>query len=179
MKLKYPCLVLDHDDTTVNSTATVHYPCFVEYMEKYFPHIHLSLEEYFLYNFDPGVIELFTGICGMTWDQMLDEERYWKEYVKHHIPQAYPGIRELMERQKAEGGLVCVVSHSFDFNIRRDYDENGLPEPDLVFGWEQPLSCAAARWSTPRLQDTARSLSRSTASRARSFNACTRAGAGT
>ena len=50
--LKYPCLVLDHDDTTVNSTATVHYPCFVEYMEKFFPDVHLTLEEYFLYNFD-------------------------------------------------------------------------------------------------------------------------------
>ena len=44
-----------------------------------------------------------------------------------------------MERQKAQGGLVCVVSHSFDFNIRRDYAANGLPEPDAVFGWEQPL----------------------------------------
>ena len=55
--LKYPCLVLDHDDTTVNSTATVHYPCFVEYMEKYFPNVHLTLEEYFNYNFDPGVID--------------------------------------------------------------------------------------------------------------------------
>ena len=70
MKLKYPCLVLDHDDTTVNSTATVHYPCFVEYMEKYFPDVHLTLEEYFRYNFEPGVIDLFTKICGMTWEQM-------------------------------------------------------------------------------------------------------------
>ena len=49
--LKYPCLVLDHDDTTVNSTATVHYPSFVEYMEKHFPRVHLTLEKYFLYNF--------------------------------------------------------------------------------------------------------------------------------
>ena len=74
MMLKYPCLVLDHDDTTVNSTATVHYPCFKEYMEKYFPDVHLTLEEYFLYNFDPGVVELFTNICGMTWEQMLPKK---------------------------------------------------------------------------------------------------------
>jgi len=26
-----------------------------------------------------------------------------------------------------------------DRNIRRDYEANGLPAPDLVFGWEQPL----------------------------------------
>ena len=138
MKLKYPCLVLDHDDTTVNSTATVHYPCFVEYMEKYFPDVHLTLEEYFRYNFEPGVIDLFTKICGMTWEQMMDEENYWKEYVKHHVPAAYPGIREILEEQKKRGGKICVVSHSFADYIRGDYRLNGLPEPDLIFGWEQP-----------------------------------------
>ena len=138
LKLKYPCLVLDHDDTTVNSTATVHYPCFVEYMEKYFPDVHLTLEEYFRYNFEPGVIDLFTKICGMTWEQMMDEENYWKEYVKHHVPAAYPGIREILEEQKKRGGKICVVSHSFADYIRRDYRLNGLPEPDLIFGWEQP-----------------------------------------
>ena len=136
MKLRYPCLVLDHDDTTVNSTATVHYPCFVEYMAKYFPNVHLTLEEYFLYNFDPGVIDLFTKICGMTWEQMLDEEVYWKEYVKHHVPKAYPGIREILLEQRKRGGKICVISHSFSDHIRRDYRENNLPEPDLVFGWE-------------------------------------------
>ena len=136
--LKYPCLVLDHDDTTVNSTATVHYPCFVEYMEKYFPDVHLTLEEYFRYNFDPGVVEMFTKICGMTWEQMLDEEAYWKEYVKHHVPKAYPGIREILLEQKKRGGKVCVVSHSFTENILRDYRENNLSEPDMVFGWESP-----------------------------------------
>ena len=136
--LKYPCLVLDHDDTTVNSTATVHYPCFVEYMEKYFPDVHLTLEEYFRYNFDPGVVELFTKICGLTWEQMLEEEEYWKEYVKHHVPKAYPGIREILLEQKKRGGKICVVSHSFTENILRDYRENDLPEPDLIFGWESP-----------------------------------------
>ena len=136
--LKYKCLVLDHDDTTVNSTATVHYPCFVEYMAKYYPQVHMTLEEYFRYNFDPGVVDLFTKICGMTWDQMLDEEAYWKEYVKHHVPKAYPGIREILEEQRRRGGKICVISHSFSEHIRRDYRENNLPEPDLVFGWEYP-----------------------------------------
>lgn len=35
--MTYPCLVLDHDDTVVNSTATVHYPCFAEYTAKFSP----------------------------------------------------------------------------------------------------------------------------------------------
>ena len=34
--LKYPCLVLDHDDTVVQSEATVNYPFFVEYMPHHY-----------------------------------------------------------------------------------------------------------------------------------------------
>ena len=136
--LKYPCLVLDHDDTTVNSTATVHYPAFVAYMKKHHPSGMLSLEDYFLYNFDPGVIEMFTDICGLTGDQLKEEEAFWNEYVQGHVPQAYDGIREILEEQRRRGGKFCVVSHSFSDNIRRDYRENGLPEPDLIFGWESP-----------------------------------------
>ena len=138
MQLKYKCLVLDHDDTVVNSTATVHYPCFVEYMEKYQPQVHLTLEEYFRYNFDPGVVPMFTEICGLTVEEMEHEERYWKEYVRHHVPKAYPGFREILLEQKSRGGLIAVVSHSYSENILRDYRENDLPAPDLVYGWEYP-----------------------------------------
>ena len=155
MKLKYSCLVVDHDDTTVNSTATVHYPCFVEYMAKYFPNVHLTLEEYFLYNFDPGVIDLFTKICGMTWEQMLDEEAYWKKYASSHVPAAYPGIREIMEEQHARGGKVCVISHSFRKYILRDYRENSLPEPDLIFGWEcAPEQRKPSPWPVEQILQT-------------------------
>ena len=138
MSLKYRCLVLDHDDTVVNSTATVHYPCFVEYMEKYQPQVHLTLEEYFRYNFDPGVVPMFLDICGLSRDSLAHEETYWKEYVKYHVPKAYPGIREILEEQRRRGGLITVVSHSFSEYILRDYRENGLPAPDRVFGWEYP-----------------------------------------
>ena len=55
-------------------------------------------------------------------------------------PQAYDGMRELLWRHKEQGGVLCVVSHSYTQNILRDYRENGLPEPDMVFGWESPTS---------------------------------------
>ena len=137
-KLRHACLVLDHDDTVVNSTATVHYPSFVVYMREHFPNMHLTLEEYFNYNFDPGVVAMFTEICGLTVEEMKDEEAFWKEYVRHHIPEAYAGIREILEEQRRRGGKICVVSHSYSQYILRDYEKNGLPEPDLIFGWESP-----------------------------------------
>ena len=69
-------------------------------METYFPQVHMTLEEYFQANFDPGVVPMFTEICGLTTEQMMDEERYWKEYARKHSAKAYPGIREILTEQK-------------------------------------------------------------------------------
>ena len=137
--MRYKCLVFDHDDTVVNSTATIHHPCFEEYLKVYFPGRTCSLENYFIKNFHPGFLPMCYQEYGMTDEDLEVEGEFWKDYVRTRIPVAYPGIREIMERHKAQGGLLCVVSHSFEENIRRDYAANGLPAPDAVFGWEQPL----------------------------------------
>ena len=136
--MKYPCLVMDHDDTVVNSTATVHYPCFAQFTAKYYPNYRCTLEDYFIKNFDPGVVAFFRDEVGMTEDMMRFEQAYWNDYVQGHVPQVYPGMAEILWEQKRRGGALCVVSHSYARNILRDYRENGLPEPDLVFGWEVP-----------------------------------------
>ena len=58
MKKKYKCLVLDHDDTVVNSTASIHYPSFIEYLEDFRPHLvgNYTLESFIVKNFDPGIL---------------------------------------------------------------------------------------------------------------------------
>jgi len=137
--MKYRCLVFDHDDTVVNSTATIHHPCFEAYLQRYYPGRSCTLEDYFIKNFSPGFVPMCREEYGMSDEDLAQEGLFWREWVKDHIPAAYPGIREIMERQRAEGGLLCVISHSYEDNIRRDYAANGLPAPDLVFGWEQPL----------------------------------------
>ena len=136
--MRYKCLVFDHDDTVVNSTATIHWPCFVEYLAERRPGMSCSLENYFIRNFDPGFIAMCREDYGMSDEELQDESEYWQAYVKNHIPSVYPGIREIMEEQRRRGGKICVVSHSFRENILRDYTENGLPEPDLIYGWECP-----------------------------------------
>ena len=136
--LRYPCLVVDHDDTVVNSTATVHYPCFVQYCGEFVPGYHCTLEHYFLKNFDPGVVAFFRDDVGMSDAQMKHEQAYWNAYVQDHVPKVYPGMADILWEQKRRGGLLCVISHSYGPNILRDYRENGLPEPDAVYGWEYP-----------------------------------------
>ena len=136
--MKYPCLVVDHDDTVVNSTATVHYPCFVEYVKQFFPRYSCTLEHYFVKNFDPGVVAFFRDEVGMSDEEMRHEQAWWNEYVQSHVPEAYPGMAEVLWEQRRRGGRICVVSHSYGQNILRDWRANGLPEPDRVYGWELP-----------------------------------------
>lgn len=136
--MRYPCLVLDHDDTVVNSTAVIHYPSFCEYLKLVRPDAQYTLEEYFRKNFDPGIMPLFTDELGFSADELHEEFAFWQEYLRTRIPRAYDGIREILLRHRARGGKIAVVSHSVSGGILRDYAANDLPEPDLVYGWELP-----------------------------------------
>ena len=137
---KYKCLVLDHADTVVDSSASIHFPSFVEYLKIARPHLaeKYTLEEYFEKNFHPGILELFTDEIGLSEDELKEEEAFWREYVKNHIPNAYPGMKEIIADFKAAGGIVIVDSHSLTENIIRDYKANDLPEPDYIYGWDIP-----------------------------------------
>lgn len=136
--LRFPCLVLDHDDTTVDSTRTVNYPQFVEALAYFRPGMSMSLEEYIHYCFDPGFYEMCKQVLHYTPQEMEEHLQRWKDYHKTHHPDFFPGMPELIRRQRAEGGMICVVSHSSDDVINGAYDHAGIPRPDLIFGAEQP-----------------------------------------
>ena len=138
--MKYKCLVLDHDDTVVNSTATIHYPCFIEFLGIYYPHLvkNYTLESYFVKNFHPGVSSLFLDEIGMSEEEFLAEQRYWENYVKSHIPTAFSGLGEIIAEFRRRGGIVAVDSHSLTAYIERDFKHNKLPAPDVIYGWDIP-----------------------------------------
>ena len=138
--MKFKCLVLDHDDTVVNSSASIHYPSFVEYLKIYRPEFadKYTFEEYIIKNFHPGILELFTEELGMSEEELKHEETFWADYVKGHIPTAYDGIREIVTDFRRAGGIVAVDSHSLTRYIERDWARNNLPEPDVIYGWDIP-----------------------------------------
>lgn len=138
--LRYPCLVLDHDDTVVDSTAHVHYPAFLACAQLLRPgQVSMTLEEYFRMNCDPGLGAYYKDVLGLSADELAFETQFWLDYVASHAPEVYPGMDDVIRAQKRRGGWVCVVSHSRRENILRDYAISALPEPDLVYGSELPL----------------------------------------
>ena len=138
MMPKYRCLVLDHEDTVVQSMKTLSYPFWCMELELFRPGITQSLEDYILECHNRGFASLCRDCFHFTDEELKKEHEMWMEYIMTHTPDPYPGIAEIIHRQKAEGGMICVVSHSHADNILRDYRTHFGLEPDAVYGWELP-----------------------------------------
>lgn len=136
--LKYPCLILDHDDTVVQSEATINYPFFVYILDQFRPGTTITLEEYVEGCCHLGFAEMCRQWYGFTDQELVDEYKGWQEYIVDHIPAPFPGIERIIRRQKEEGGMICVVSHSSDRNILRDYRQHFGIEPDAIYSWDLP-----------------------------------------
>ena len=136
--MRYKCLVLDHDDTVVASEESINYPCFIENLNVFRPGEFMQRDEFTYWCFTHGFDGLMREKYHFTDQEMDDEFRMWLDYARSRIPPAYPGIREIVLRQKSLGGLVCVSSHSSRENILRDYTTHFGIEPDEIYSWDMP-----------------------------------------
>ncbi len=136
--LKFPCLVLDHDDTVVQTEKAIGYPYFREFIERVRPGKTLSVGEYVR---DCNNM-VFADMCRARW-QLTEEELWeeytgWKAYSRTHIPPLCDGIEGVIRRQKQAGGLVCVSSLSTHEIIARDYMHHLGFMPDAVYDYDLP-----------------------------------------
>ena len=136
--LKYRCLVLDHDDTVVQSEKTLGFPYFKEFMSKIRPDVELTLEDYVKGCHEQPFVDMCRSKWQFTEEELQAEWDGWKEYILTHIPAAYEGMDRVIHRQKESGGLVCVVSLSGAQSITRDYQHHFGIVPDVIYGWDLP-----------------------------------------
>lgn len=136
--MRYACLVLDHDDTLVKSTPEIHYPAFVETLRTLRPDAPaLTLAQFITYCFDPGFLPLCRDVYRFTDAQMEVEQEIWRRHTRK-VPDCHEGFDPFLTRFRQKGGRVCVVSHSEERVILRDYRIHLGFEPDMIFGWELP-----------------------------------------
>ena len=136
--LKFPCLVLDHDETVVQSEKTIGYPCFCQTLSRLRPEQAITLQEYVQGCHELGFVEMCKQWFHFTEAEMQQEYNDWMDYVKIHIPDPFPGIEKIIHKQRAEGGLICVVSHSSTRNITRDYQVHFGMLPDAIYSCDDP-----------------------------------------
>jgi phosphoglycolate phosphatase/pyrophosphatase PpaX len=142
--LRYRCLILDHDDTAVNSSATIHHPAHLESMRELRPdRAPLSLDDWFRKNFEPGIMAFLRDEIGLSEAELVEEHAIWRRYTTSITPRFYHGFLEVLARYREAGGLITVVSHSEADVILGHY---GALQPDAVYGWDDD---AARRKPSP------------------------------
>lgn len=134
--LRYPCLVLDHDDTVVQTLKTLSYPFFCLELNQFRPGASMTLSEYVTQCYRLGFADMCRECFQFTDEEMALEHKQWMEYIMENIPASFPGIERIIRRQKEEGGILCVVSHSNSDNISRDYRVHFGIQPDAIYGWD-------------------------------------------
>lgn len=136
--LRYPCLILDHDDTVVLSEEAINYPSFVLTLERFRPGQQFSRKEYTQWCFSPGFLPLCLERFSFTKDEMDEEYLMWQQYAREHIAPICEGMDRIIKRQISEGGRVCVVSHSTKAIITRDYRHYLGFVPEDIYSWDDP-----------------------------------------
>ena len=71
--LKYPCLVLDHDETVVQSEKTIGYPCFCHTLSRLRPEQSITVEEYVRGCHDLGFVDMCRKVYGFSEEELLEE----------------------------------------------------------------------------------------------------------
>ena len=136
--LKYPCLVLYHDDTVVQTLKTLSYPFWCLELEQFRPGTTMTIHDYVRECHRLGFADMCREIFQFTDAELKKEHVQWMGYIMENIPEIFPGIERIVHRQKAEGGMLFVVSHSHEDNILRDYLHHFGIRPDGIYGWERP-----------------------------------------
>ncbi len=136
--MKYRCLILDHDDTAVNSTPYLHYPAHIEVMKELRPEESpVSLENWMLKNFSPGIMEYMVNELLLTPEEVIREYEIWQKYIADKQADFFPGFIDLLKDYHNAGGILTVVSHSIKEKIIQDYASVGAE--DLIqaaYGWD-------------------------------------------
>lgn len=135
--ITYKCLILDHDDTIVDSTKTIHYPAFLETLATLRPSQQdLSFSDFITMCHTLGFEKICDEVYHFDADEMKTEYTIWKDHVQRQTPLPFEGITEILQAYVNQGGLIAVVSHSESTEIKRDYLTHFGFEPHLVYGWE-------------------------------------------
>lgn len=136
---KVKLLLVDHDDTAVESSREIHWPAHVAVMGELRPHQQAcSFETWMEKNHSPGIRSFLFDEIGFTLQEREREVAVWRSFTARITPRFFPGFLHVLRDFAAAGGVVGVVSHSEEAIIRRHYRERGEGfEPAFVYAWNE------------------------------------------
>ena len=127
--LKYRCLVLDHDDTVVQSMKTMSYPFWCMELEIFRPGRTMTFEEYVMECHNRGFAGLCRDLFRFTEEELKQEHSMWMDYVMTHTPDPYPGIPMQTTFSGTIGPILTWNRMPSTVGNCRHISENPVPIP--------------------------------------------------
>ena len=73
------------------------------------------------------MLALFEDMVGLTPEEMKEEEKYWADFVRNHIPKAFDGMREIIsDFRNTDLCIVSGLAAGIDAVSHRSAIENNL-----------------------------------------------------
>jgi beta-phosphoglucomutase-like phosphatase (HAD superfamily) len=138
MKLRKKCLILDHDDTIINSQESIHYPLFVEVLSILRPNIQpLDFERFIEISNELGFVKMCRTLYHYTPAEIEFEYQYWKKYSSLMLVPSFDGIKELLDAFVKAGGIIIVYTMNSKDNVLDDYQRLFNITPDVIIAHDQ------------------------------------------
>lgn len=134
--MKYKCLIVDHDDTMVDSTRLVHYVSFKESLKLLRPDMDISLEDFFNLSFKYGFFEMCKNYLKYNEEETKTQYDMWRILVAKITPDFYEDILEVVKEFIDNDGILVVVSHSEIHMIEKHYKEKTDIIPSKIYGFD-------------------------------------------
>jgi len=155
--MRYKCLLIDHDDTSVDSTPYIHYPAHQEQMRQLGRDKEiLDLSDWFRVNYHPGIRPYLQEILKLSPQEQDTCYRIWREFTIKEDPPFFPGFLDLMKRFTDQGGRIFVISHSEADIIKGHYlRQKDIPGfmPHEIYGWTgDPLKTKPHTWPVDQIR---------------------------
>eukprot|EP00727_Mastigamoeba_balamuthi_P014128 m51a1_g9338 hypothetical protein (240) ;mRNA; r:56484-57503 len=134
---RYKCLVIDHDDTAVDSTPTTHFPAHLWAIEKMRPGApKLDFADYKVQIHHYGIGHVLAERYGMSDEEITAEYKLWREFVLPIVPKFFDGFGEMLRQHVANGGCFFVASLNEEVIVREHYDAafHGEVVPSHIYG---------------------------------------------
>lgn len=139
-KLKKRLLILDHDDTLMDSQHTVHYPIFLETLGMMRPKAPLpSFKEFVVLSNAYGFEAYIRRVYGFSDEEVEQEIAFWRTQVPLREAEIFPEVASVVTDYVQAGGILVVYSYSDSSMILDDYRRFFDFDPHDIIGYDNSL----------------------------------------
>ncbi len=135
--LKKKCLIFDHDDTLINSQASIHYPIFLETLSELRPQEkHPSFKDFIVLSNQYGFEGYIKQVYGFSEEEVALEIKWWRKKVKERQASIFEDIATILKKFMDAGGILIVYTYSDSSMVISDYKHYFDFVPHSIIGFD-------------------------------------------